>query len=266
MDVRWRSRAAVTRFFLWANRSPVVGVFAFNRCLPVSCLTYAHPPHFTSDAVKDCRPKQTSAQTGETLSPRSGRTWAACELLPRTVTLPRSPRHAWLILHGRRSARSQRVDVRATPASRIRVLDTGRSNANDPNDPLSVAIAALGSPGLRPAQVADHGELLRVPAKRNHEIRRLRNVIVSRLHAALQNLSPGGIAKELNASDAAALLRADEPVDPVEHARYGLALELLDDVQRLDVQLQASHERVWTAVQASGTTLTDLCGVGPILA
>jgi transposase len=80
------------------------------------------------------------------------------------------------------------------------------------------------------------------------------------------NLSPGGIAKELNASDAVALLGAYEPVTPVEHTRHELALELLDDVKRLDGQLKASHKRIKTAVQASGTTLTDLYGVGPILA
>jgi transposase len=114
--------------------------------------------------------------------------------------------------------------------------------------------------------VADHGELLRLLAKRNHEIGRLRNIIVSRLHAALVNLSPGGIAKELNASDAIALLNDFEPVTPVEQTRYDLAHELLDDVERLDVQLKASHKRIKTAVLASGTTLTELYGVGPILA
>jgi len=52
----------------------------------------------------------------------------------------------------------------------------------------------------------------------------------------------------------------------VEQTRYDLAHELLDDVERLDVQLKGSHKRIKTAVQASGTTLTDLYGVGPILA
>jgi len=76
------------------------------------------------------------------------------------------------------------LDVPATLASRIRVLGTGRSNKNDPNDALSVAIAALRSPGLRSVRVADHGEMLRLLAKRNHEIGRLRYIIVSRLHAS----------------------------------------------------------------------------------
>ena len=41
------------------------------------------------------------------------------------------------------------VDVPATLASRIRVLGTGRSDKNDPNDALSVAVAALRAPALR---------------------------------------------------------------------------------------------------------------------
>ena len=158
------------------------------------------------------------------------------------------------------------LDVPATLASRVRVLSTGHSNKNDPNDALSVAIAALRSPGLRSVEPANHTEVLRLLAKRNHEIGRLRNIVVSRLHAALANLSPGGIAKELNASDAVRLLGDFNPKTAVERTRYDLALELLDDVRRLDVQLKESHKRIKTAVQASGTTLTELYGVGPILA
>ncbi|HJX53990.1 MAG TPA: transposase, partial [Polyangia bacterium] len=158
------------------------------------------------------------------------------------------------------------LDVPATLASRVRVLGTGRSNKNDPNDALSVAIAALRSPGLRSVEPANHREVLRLLAKRNHEIGRLRNMVVSRLHAALANLSPGGISKELNASDAVRLLGDFDPVTPVQQTRYDLALDLLDDVRRLDVQLKESHKRIKTAVRASGTSLAELYGVGPILA
>ena len=163
-------------------------------------------------------------------------------------------------------AGEQVLDVPATLASRVRVLGTGRSNKNDPNDALSVAIAALRSPGLRSVEPANHREVLRLLAKRNHEIGRLRNMVISRLHAALANLSPGGISKELNASDAVRLLGAFDPMTPVEQTRYDLALELLDDVRRLDVQLKESYKRIKTAVRASGTSLTELYGVGPILA
>ena len=45
-----------------------------------------------------------------------------------------------------------------------------------------------------------------------------------------------------------------------------MANELLDDVRRLDDQLKVSHRCIKEAVTASGTTLTDLYGVGPVLA
>jgi transposase len=53
---------------------------------------------------------------------------------------------------------------------------------------------------------------------------------------------------------------------PVEQARYDLAVELLEDIRRLGPQLKASHKRIRTAVRASGTSVTDLFGVGPIIA
>ena len=158
------------------------------------------------------------------------------------------------------------VDVPATLASRVRVLASGRSNKNDPNDAFSVAIAALRNPALRPVPVADHGDVLRLLAKRNLDIGNHRTRVVCRLHAALADLAPGGIAKELNASDAIELLERIQPATPVEHARHDLAVELLDDVQRLDAQLKESHRRIRVAVKASGTSLTDLFGVGPIIA
>jgi transposase len=74
------------------------------------------------------------------------------------------------------------VDVPATLASRIRVLGTGRSDKNDPNDALSVAIAALRAPGLREVVVADHAEVLRLLAKRNIDLGKQRVRVVCRLH------------------------------------------------------------------------------------
>jgi hypothetical protein len=102
------------------------------------------------------------------------------------------------------------LDVPATLAARIRVLGTGRSDKNDPNDALSVAIAALRAPALRQVLVADHAEVLRLLAKRNIEIGKQHTRVVGRLHSLVAELSPGGIAKELNASDADAA-RARRP-------------------------------------------------------
>jgi transposase len=67
------------------------------------------------------------------------------------------------------------LDVPATLASRIRVLATGRSNKNDPNDAHSIAIAALRAPSLRSVEPADHGEVFRLLSKRNSDLGRQRS-------------------------------------------------------------------------------------------
>ena len=125
---------------------------------------------------------------------------------------------------------------------------------------------ALRHADLRPVRPVGHSEVLRLLAKRNTDIGDHRTRLVCRLHALLLELAPGGIAKEINASDVDAFLAEVTPATPVEQIRYDLAVELLDDIRRLDEQLKASHKRIRTAVAASGTTLTDLFGVGPIIA
>jgi transposase len=156
------------------------------------------------------------------------------------------------------------LDVPATLASRIRVLATDRSNKNDPNDAHSIAIAALRAPRLRPVEAAHHAEVLRLLAKRNRDLGSQRQRVVCRLHALLSELAPGGIAKELYVSDADTLMATLSPQSPVEQTRFDLVLELLDDVRRLDAQTKESHRRITVAVKASGTSLTELYGVGPI--
>lgn len=158
------------------------------------------------------------------------------------------------------------LDVPATLASRVRALATGRSNKNDANDAASVAVAALRSPGLRRVEPAGHSEVLRLLAKRNTDIGNHRTRVVCRVHALLVELAGGGIAKEVNATDVDRFLASITPTTPVEQTRYDLAVELLEDIRRLDAQLKASHKRIRAAIRASGTSVTDLFGIGPIIA
>jgi hypothetical protein len=134
-------------------------------------------------------------------------------------------------------ARGEEVlDVPATLASRIRVLATGRSNKNDPKDAHSIAIAPLRAPNLRSVEPADHGEVLRLLSKRNGDLGRQR------------------------VSNAEVLLAKVRPETPVQQMRFDLVLELLDDVRRLDDQINASHRRILLAVKASGSSVTDVYG------
>jgi transposase len=158
------------------------------------------------------------------------------------------------------------VDIPATLASRVRLLGSGRSEKNDPNDARSVAIAALRAPALVPVRVEDHATVLRLLARRHSQVAWARNKSVCRLHALVCELVEGGIAKEVVVAQALELLEGLEPVGAVARERLRLALELVDDIARYDDQRKASNARIRVAVAASGTTLTEVFGIGDVVA
>ena len=192
-------------------------------------------------------------------------TWAA-PFEQRTWAIEGADGMGYLLSQQLVAAGERVVDVPATLAARTRVLGSSRSNKTDPNDARSVALTALRHAGLREVQPVGHSDVLRLLAKRNSDIGDRRTQVVGRMHGLLVELAPGGIAKEINASDVVGFLANLTPQTAVERIRYELAVELLDEIRRLDEQLKASHKRIRTAVAASSTSLTDLFGIGPVLA
>jgi len=156
------------------------------------------------------------------------------------------------------------LDVPATLAARVRVLGSGRSNKNDPNDGYSIAVAALHAPRLAEVTRADHATVLRLLAKRNRELSSARTRTACRLHALLVELVPGGISKEITVKRAVQVLAGVTPSDPVEITRHELALEHLEDLRRVEEQIRASKRRLTSAVEASATTVTEVFGFGPV--
>ena len=67
-------------------------------------------------------------------------------------------------------------------------------------------------------------------------------------------------------SSASAVLRKVKPAKAVEAERKHLALGYIADVRRLDAELADSRARIIKAVRASGTSVVELNGVGPIVA
>jgi transposase len=82
----------------------------------------------------------------------------------------------------------------------------------------------------------------------------------------LCNLVPGGIRKEISAGQAARILEQVRPSDAVVKARCELAAEFLTNIRRLDAQLRDTNKKLAAAVRASGTSLTGLFGIGPVIA
>ena len=77
---------------------------------------------------------------------------------------------------------------------------------------------------------------------------------------------PGGVAGTLSAHRAARILRGIRPQGASARLRRRLASEVLRDIRTLDRKIADLNERIEAEVEASGTALTEIFGVGPILA
>ena len=158
------------------------------------------------------------------------------------------------------------LDVQPKLASRVRLLQAGDTNKNDPSDALSVAVAALRSTVCREVIADDYRVVLKVRAERHRDLARTRNQVACRLHSVLCDLVPGGHQKEISAAHAARILAQATPSGAVALARAELAAEFLADLRHLDGQLRDTRKKLAAAVRASGTTLTQVFGVGPVIA
>ena len=108
--------------------------------------------------------------------------------------------------------------------------------------------------------------MLKVWSKRHRDLARTRNQVACRLHAVLCDLVPGGHPKEISAAQAARILEQASPSGAVALARAELAAEFLADLRHLDAQLRDTRKKLAAAVRASRTSLTQVFGVGPVIA
>jgi transposase len=110
------------------------------------------------------------------------------------------------------AAAGERVlDVQPKLASRVRLLQAGDTNKNDPGDALPVAVAALRSTVCREVIADDYRAVLKVRAERHRDLARTRNQVACRLHAVLCDLVPGGHQKEISAAHTAPILAQATP-------------------------------------------------------
>jgi len=213
----------------------------------------------SEEAVAELEVRASRRQTSELLA------WA--EQFPqRKWAIESANGHGYLLAQQLVATGEFVVDVPSTLSARVRVLDSTRSQKNDANDARSVAIVALRQPNLRVVTAEDHLAVLRMLAKRHKQLASLKTQAAARLHTVLAALIPGGLGKEMVVRQAAELLRRIRPASMVEAERKRLAHQHLAEVRRLEKELKASKANLATAVAASGTTLTDIYGVGPVVA
>jgi hypothetical protein len=90
--------------------------------------------------------------------------------------------------------------------------------------------------------------------------------VACRLHAVLCELIPGGVSKRITAGQAAQILTSITPQNAVEAARCEFAADFLEDLRGIDDAMRDTKHKLTAAVQAAGTTITEVFGVGPVIA
>jgi transposase len=168
-------------------------------------------------------------------------------------------------------AAGERVpDVPPKLSSRVRVLSTGNARKNDRLDATFTALAALRNDRLSSVQPEDgpegHIEILRLLTDRREDLLSERTRALNRLHVLLRDLLSDPVSKQLSTDAAAKLLRRSRPKHPAGQLRRRLASEVVRDVRTLDRRIAELDQRIATEVKASDTMLTEIFGVGPILA
>jgi len=191
--------------------------------------------------------------------------WAA-EFEPRVWAVEGATGTGALLAQQLVSAGETVLDVPPALSARARLLDSGHKDKTDPYDARSAAIVALHNRKLRAVALEDHRQILRLLARRHHQLTAARTRAICRLHAVLCELVEGGLSKNLSAKRAASELRTVRPSDAIGIERKLIALEFLDEVHRHDLALVELRRRIEVAVSTSGTTVTDVHGVGPIVA
>lgn len=154
------------------------------------------------------------------------------------------------------------VDVPAKLSARARAFDTGHGRKTDPVDARTVAVVALRTDGLKHVAVDDENVALRLMSERRRELVRSRTKTVNQIHQLLAELTPAGAQRNLTAAKAKAALSSIRPRAGAAKARKQLALDLLEDLVQLDAKIKTINGRIKTAVQATGTSITDIKGVG----
>ena len=163
------------------------------------------------------------------------------------------------------AAGEQVVDVQPKLAARVRLLNTGQVNKNDPNDARSVAVAALRTHAAVEMAAEERAAVMKLWARRYHDLGSLRT-------QRSAGCTPCSATSCPAVSPAESLPPSDSGPDeitahgPVAAAKLELAHDLVADLQRIDAQRRQVKRRLTQAVAATKTTLTEIYGVGPVIA
>jgi transposase len=155
------------------------------------------------------------------------------------------------------------VPCEMTVRERRRLRRPGKS---DPTDALAIARVAAREDTLPPARRAGWAEDLKVLSDYRDQLVVERNAEVNRLHADLAIVCPGyarrcrTLVSDRSLSTAGRLLRRETSV------RAQVAKRRIGRLRKLDRQIAELATEIAALVQQTGTHLTEIVGIGPLLA
>ena len=158
------------------------------------------------------------------------------------------------------------IDVPAKLARRVRLLSSGQGRKSDQADALSVGVAAWSADTLRTVQIDEAIATLRAVTEHRDDMVRARTQLINRLHAVMVKRVPSGLARGLSAEAATEALRRARPRDTLGRTLRAIAVDQVAELRRLDRRIAEATQTIGDAVTASGTTLTNLLGVGDVTA
>ena len=167
----------------------------------------------------------------------------------------------WLV------AREEVVDdVPSTATARVRELSRGGRRKNDVIDAAAAASVAALRGDANPVVADDLTAVLALLDERRDNMVTQRTRLINQLHALLRDLLPGGAPTALTAVDASRLLTGVRPAGPVEAARKHLARDLVTEIRDTDQRLKTLTAQIADTLDAHGTRLRDVAGIGPVIA
>jgi transposase len=158
------------------------------------------------------------------------------------------------------------VDVPAKLSARARMFDTGHNRKTDPHDAHAVAVVAVRTKGLRVLAYDVHLEALRLLVDRRAELTRARIQCVNRVHRLLSELVPGRSKPNMSTAQAKRILATVKPRDVAGKTRRRLAAEQIAELVAIEKKIKALTRELTEMVAATGSTLMELPGVGPVVA